>query len=197
MSAGASSRADRREAWFMGIVSAAMLILPLAGWGAVRVVPAAFEWLLDGHSDGGCSLETNAVGSCRSYCSAQVMYHRNDWDGDGDLEHASPPSLLYDQRDADGQAIQLMDQAFALAAVPGGPPKHGYIFQEMQTIAGQPIDWKSDYALCATPAVYGRTGYRTFIVCTNGTTFGKDLGRSAFVSDYPADPAAEGWIVAE
>ena len=191
------ARADRREAWFMGIVSAAMLILPLVAWGAVRVAPAAIELLLDGHSHGGCSLETNAVGNCRAYCSAQVMYHRNDWDNDGTLEYASPARLLHDQPDADGQPINLMDQFFAAATVPGGPPKHGYVFQEMQTIGGQPIDWKVDCALCATPAVYGRTGYRTFIISTNGTTFGKDLGRSAFVTDFPADPTAEGWIVAE
>jgi hypothetical protein len=125
------------------------------------------------------------------------MYHRNDWDNDGELEYASPAKLLHDQLDANGEAIQLMDQAFAAATVPGGPPKHGYIFREMQTIGGQPIDWKVDYALCATPAVYGRTGYRTFIISTNGTTFGKDLGPSGFVTDFPADPVAEEWIVAE
>ena len=70
-------------------------------------------------------------------------------------------------------------------------------FEDMTTIGGRPIDWEKDFALCATPAVYGQVGYRTFIVMTNGTIFGKDLGGSEFVDDYPADPCAEGWIIAE
>ena len=69
------------------------------------------------------------------------------------------------------------------------------------------IDWVNDFGLCAAPSVYGRTGYRSFIVCTNGTVFGKDIvtgqpptfAEDADMDNYPADPSAAGndWTIAE
>jgi hypothetical protein len=185
---------DRRETWVMSVIFGALLLLPLAAWGAVRAAPAVLDGFFS-HRTGG-SLETNAVGSCRAYATSQVTYKRNDWDQDGKLTYAAPFTVLATQVDGTGTPIQLIDSAFAQATSPS-TPKHGYIYRDMSTIAGQPIDWEKDFALCATPAVYGRTGYRTFIVKTDGTTYGKDLGSAQFVSDFPADPAAAGWIVAE
>jgi len=141
------------------------------------------------------SLETNAVGSIRAYAEAQIMFHKNDWDGDGVMEYAPDFAELNATKDAQGQPIQYLDAAFAAASGPA-TPKHGYYFVNMKTIGGEKIDWVNDFALCAVPAVYGRTGYRTFIISTNGTTFGIDNGGKP-VEDYPADPGAAGWIVAE
>jgi type II secretory pathway pseudopilin PulG len=157
------------------------------------------------------SLETNAVGSMRAYCSAQSMYHRNDWEmlgkgpgTQGTLEYARPYTWLNTQKDGSGTPIQLIDTAFANASVSNPPtgttmPKHGYIFDDMQTLGGQPIDWLNDYGLCGTPSIYGRTGYRTFIVCTNGTVFGTDQGLAGIVVAYPQDPSMANppWIIAE
>ena len=172
------------------------------------------------------SLETNAVGSCRAYCSAQTMYKRNDWDAVvgggaaflagtvGVLEYAEDLRDLNACVDGNIEPVNLLDSAFAnakaLAAANGagpglGQPKHGYLFAEMTNIAGNPIDWVNDYGLAASPAVYGRTGYRSFIVCTNGTVFGKDIVTvlpPSFAEDpdlmtYPADPSLTSWIVAE
>jgi hypothetical protein len=185
---------DRREAWVMGVIFGAMLLLPLAAWGAVRAAPAVLDGLFGSRCHG--SLETNAVGSCRAYASAQTIYKRNDWDKDGKLTYATPFPLLSTTLDEQGQPIQLIDAAFAAATSPS-TPKHGYCYRDCSTIAGAPIDWEKDFAICATPAVYGRTGYRTFIISTDGTTYGKDLGGAQFVSDYPADPVAAGWIIAE
>jgi hypothetical protein len=142
------------------------------------------------------SLEVNAVGSCRAYASAQTMFHRNDWDADGTLEYAEDFVMLNKTKDGNGDPIQLIDTSFANAKGPKGTPKHGYVFYNMKTIAGEKIDWVNDYALCAVPAVYGRTGFRTFIINTNGTVFGQDNGGKP-VFDYPADPTAKGWIIAE
>jgi Protein of unknown function (DUF2950) len=144
----------------------------------------------------GCSC-TNVVDRMRSYCSAQTMYKRNDWDGDSTMEYAAPYATLCAQLDTDGTQIQLIDSAFAAATGSKGTPTHGYLFKDMKTIAGKPIDWTNDYAMCAIPAIYGRTGYRTFIVATDGTIYGKDIADGAFVDDYPADPTAAGWIIAE
>jgi prepilin-type N-terminal cleavage/methylation domain-containing protein len=156
------------------------------------------------------SLETNAVGACRSYYSAQTIYRRNDWDADMLLEYAGDPSTtnaggapqtgfvaLCTQTDAEGKKIKLVDDAFA-AAIPGGPSRLGYNYQDMTDVAGSPINWVVDCALCAMPRFYSRTGYRTFIICSNGTVFACDQGSAGtFVNDYPGDLSAGGWVVAE
>jgi type II secretory pathway pseudopilin PulG len=145
------------------------------------------------------SLETNAVGSCRAYCGAQVMYKRNDWEPDGVYDYAVPYTRLYSETDATGEPIQLIDPSFAAAQGPTGAPKQGYLYQDLQTIAGQKIDPVNDYALCGIPAQYGRTGRHTMIVTTNATVFGGDQGPGGtFLTDYP-DPTtlAGSWIVME
>jgi len=143
------------------------------------------------------SLETNAVGSLHAYANAQIMFRRNDWDADTILTYAVPFTLLNTTLDGAGAPIQLIDSAFS-DAVGGGPSKHGYNFADMGTIAGNPIVWQVDYGLSGLPATYGRTGYRSFIIGTNGTVFGRDQGvGGAFVVDYPANPSAAGWIIAE
>jgi type IV pilus assembly protein PilA len=149
------------------------------------------------------SLETNAVGACRTYSSAQTMFKRNDWDADGVMGYATPFTLLNTQVDSDGVNIQLIDSAFA-AAVVGGRPKHGYFFQDMtniNTVAGAvAINWQDDYGMCAMPSKYARTGYRTFIVSTGGTVFGRDQGSAGvMISDYPMDPSLEvpPWNIAQ
>jgi hypothetical protein len=143
------------------------------------------------------SLETNSIGSLRAYCSAQSMYKRNDWDADTELEYAYPFKKLDTCPSGAGMGIQLVDGAFLAACGPKGIPKHGYLFLEPKTMAGKPIDWTKDFALCGTPAEYGKSGYRTFIVKTDGVIWGKDLGKSQFVMDFPAAPACAGWEKAE
>jgi hypothetical protein len=139
-----------------------------------------------------------AVGSMRAYASAQSMYIRNDWDGDGRLEYAASFTRLYEEKDSNGVPIQLIDQVFAEAEGLGGKPKQGYLFQDMKTIGGKPIDWKKDFALCAIPATYDRDGRCTLIVSKNGTVWCKDLGAGkGFVQDYPLDPNKAGWCLAE
>jgi hypothetical protein len=140
----------------------------------------------------------------RAYCSAQSMYVRNDWEAlnpgpgtVGVLEYARPFTWLNTQLDGTGVPIQLIDTAFANAYGVNGAPKHGYVFKDMETIAGEKIDWCKDFALCGTPSAYGRTGYQTFIVSTDGTVWALDLGGSCFIADFPANPAAMGWQVAE
>jgi prepilin-type N-terminal cleavage/methylation domain-containing protein len=181
------------------------------------------------------SLETNAIGSCRSYCGAQVMFKRNDYDQDGVMSYAPPVAMvtpgpawagavpavpagalgqsfftLNAWPDGSATPIQLVDSAFAIA---DGAlrAKHGYYFLDLLQIGVvAPVDmsiedgWINDYGITAVPATYGRTGYRSFIVCTNGTTFGLDRGAALTVAGsemtiYPDDPAAENppWVVSE
>lgn len=159
------------------------------GWKRVDPVPGSVKKRPPG------ARETNVVGSCRAYCSAQTMFKRNDWDGNGVLEYAPNFGMLYTTPDGNGDAINLIDKRMKNATSPK-TAKHGYFFVDMKTIAGKAIDWVNDYGICAVPASYGKTGRRTFIVCTNGTVFGKDTGGQP-VFDYPANPPGAGWVIAE
>jgi hypothetical protein len=187
-----SAPEKKKPVWLL--VLGACGCLALAGLALLVVVAIALPGIT--HSPR-ASLETYTVGNLRAYCSAQTMYRRNDYDKNDAMDYATPYTKLYGTKDASSDEIMFIDAAFAAAQGPTGTPEHGYLYQDMQTIAGEKIDWVNDYALCATPAVYGRSGYRTFIVCTNGTVYGKDLGSSQFVTDYPLDPGAQGWIVCE
>ena len=142
------------------------------------------------------SLETNAVGSMRAYAEAQSIFKRNDWNGNGILEYATPFNTLFSTVDGTGQPIQLIDSAFAGATV-ATAPKHGYWFADCATIGGAAINWADDFAMSGTPSTYGRTGYRSFMISTNGTTFGRDLAAAAQTPDYPVNPTASGWVIAE
>ena len=145
------------------------------------------------------SLETNAVGSMRAYAEAQSIFKRNDWVGSGTvgvLEYATPFSLLFTQTDGTGANIALIDSAFA-GATAAATPKHGYWFADCATIGGAAINWADDFAMSSTPSTYGRSGYRSFLVATNGTTFGRDLTMSQQTADYPVDPTVSGWLIAE
>ncbi len=138
--------------------------------------------------------ETGAIGSLISYGNAQVMYHKNDWNADGVLSYAVGLRELCDTEDGVGNQIGLIDASFAAATSPARP-KNGYYFTVMQTIGGQPIDLVSDFALCASPAVYGKTGRRTFIIGSDGVIYGKDLGKDASPpDDYPENPVQAGWV---
>ncbi len=138
-------------------------------------------------------LEINSVGSMRAYAEAQAMFHSERFQRGGTLGYATPYTLLKSHLDGSGQSIDLIDTAFAAAEGPGAPPKHGYVFLDMKTIGGEPINWVDDFALCGTPARYGKTGCRTFIVKTGGTVWGKDLGESRLLTDFPNDIESQGW----
>jgi hypothetical protein len=132
--------------------------------------------------------EVGAVEALRVYVKAQAEYRRGDYDGDGQLEYSDSLEELAD--------LGLIPPEMANARGRGGIPYGGYLFRELKTIAGKPIDWQYDFAISAIPARYGKTGYRTFVVSTNGTIMGPDLGPgTGFVDDYPADPCAAGWII--
>jgi hypothetical protein len=170
--------------------------LPALVLGLVAAGLAAAGWNTHFWEARRSSLESNPHGSCRAYAEAQNMFKRHDWDKDGKFTYACPFTLLYTTLDENGQPIQLIDGALAQATSPNST-KHGYYFGEPKTIDDWPIDWEKDFALCATPAVYGRTGFSTFVITTDGRVWGKDLGRSELVDDFPADPRQAGWYDAD
>ena len=147
--------------------------------------------------------ESSAIAACRAYAGAQTTYKRNDWDNDLALEYAMPYNLLYNQFDSAGKRLKMIDAAFAAAQTLAGTPKAGYVFDDMVDIDGDALadangNWTTDYAFSALPFKYGTDGYRSFIICTDGTVYGRDQGvGGGFVVSYPGDPAAALWLVAE
>jgi hypothetical protein len=162
------------------------VILLLSGVGVIAgVAVLAVYW-----SRSRVSNESRVVAALRSYAGAQSAYVQKDWDGDGVRTYARNLRQLGD--------AGLIPEAMAAARGPAGVPYYGYLFLECKTIGKQPIDWKVDYGLCAVPAEYGRSGYRSFIVATNGTVFPKDQGQGGtFERDYPANPVTSGWFSCE
>jgi hypothetical protein len=142
-----------------------------------------------------------SVASMRSYLAAQSIFHRTDHDGDGVLEYCGPsnpesPSFTcLNTTVRDGKPIELISGSFA-GATSAAAPISGYWFVDMKSRAGKPFDAAKEFGLCGVPAEYGRTGRDTLIIGEEGTTYRKDTGGKP-VTDFPADPAAEGWIVCE
>ncbi len=136
---------------------------------------------------------TDPVGRlCREYAEAQIIYRTQDWGKKGRKGYAHPHGLLNTTPDDNGVPLQFIDSAFANAGSPDHPIQ-GYYFRDCQTIGGVAIDWDRDFALCALPVTYGQTGRMVYVVKTDGIVWGKDLGKSEFVADFPADPAKSGW----
>jgi hypothetical protein len=138
----------------------------------------------------------------KRYNRAQTAYHSRDRDGDKKKEYARKISLLVgiEKQDAkgnekgeSGEEKPLVSPELAAARGADGKPFRGYLFLEMRTIWKIPINWEGDFAICATPARYGESGKRTWIMKTDGDIWWKDLGKAEFLKDYPQDLEEAGW----
>lgn len=129
---------------------------------------------------------------------------RNDSFGEASLRSCSTAQATYKSRN--GTYADQVSKLTAGGLLPcnGMQVAHGkasvecstYLLKECVTIGGKPIDWRTDYAICAIPAVYGRYCYTSFIISKNDGTrvWAKDLGPgTTFVDDFPQDPQAAGW----
>jgi len=151
----------------------------------------------------GPAYETSAIAAMRTYCGAQNIFHRTDYDGDGVLEYCGPTNAEHPDftwlchATVSGTKIELLDNAFA-AATSANTPKAGYWFVEIPLdVDGNPYDAATGYALCAVPAVYNQTGLYTFVVDTQGTVFQIDNGGRPVTRFPDVDAAEMEWIVVE
>ncbi len=137
--------------------------------------------------------ETGAVQMLCVYSGAQSIYRRGSWDEAGPTYATRLPDLHF-QVDATGKQLNLIDASFAAASGVSGQPRQGYLFENMETIDGEPINWTEDFAICALPVDYGRGGRKTLVMRSNGAIWAKDQGpEGGFVTDFPSDPGREGW----
>jgi len=145
--------------------------------------------------------QSNPVAAVMEVGSAQNMYYRTDWDGDGVLEYATSFPVLYSQKDAAGNLLRLISEALALATEPA-LALHGYYFVDITAheTDGPYVDASSnqrdDYGICAVPGRYPRSGRATYIMDSVGTVYAKDT-RGKPVTIFPASPREDGWEVAE
>lgn len=133
--------------------------------------------------------EDAAVAAMRLYCTSQVVFVKKKH------KYASNMPELHSTKGADGKPLELVSKEMSEAYGERPIPWKGYVFREMQTIGGKKIDWSQDFALCATPAEYGKTGKLTFIVTIDELVLAKDLGKAQLLTDFPAQK--EGWSITE
>jgi prepilin-type N-terminal cleavage/methylation domain-containing protein len=161
--------------------------------------------------------ESSAIGACKTFCSAEEIYRRTDWDGDGTLEYAknigpnggAPGNgeSLY-QNKSKSVIIGLVDKSFADAE--GAPsavtPKAGYVFRVLltQTIPNATSylngsnNLLAGYGISAVPEVWDQTGRNSFQACSTGVIYQCDTGGNTHATAFNADPAGTpAWIACE
>ncbi len=154
--------------------------------------------------------ETAAVAACKAFATAENIYRRTDYNGDGALEYAqklSGDNSLFSTSGAAGD-IALIDRSFALAE--GAPlvatPKAGYVFTVLTTqgasASGGAMNYVDNntrmtlgYGLCATSNQYDGVGRNTFIINTAGTIYQADLGATGTIPTA-FDPSTV-WVISE
>ena len=137
--------------------------------------------------------EARIVAQLKAYGQVQQAWHSQPREGSTKIHYAEDYTRLADFPDAPEEARKLVDAAFAAARGVNGTPKRGYLYREARTIFGAPINWDGDYAICAIPAVYGKTGRKTYLMKTDGDVWEQDLGKAEFVADFPTNIEGHGW----
>jgi hypothetical protein len=141
--------------------------------------------------------ELEAMDSARKYLDAQAIYRSQDWDNDGVFEYAqtlkSDPGekngLYWPAEDGAESPLGpfiVEDKATGASKSPDG--YYGYRYRVLtkqgDNIAGGAYDYVINgnmiggFGLIASPARYGETGIKTFVINHNGTLYEKDLGDS-------------------
>ncbi len=160
-----------------------------------------------------CNCETAAVWSCKTYCTAQDIYRRKDYNNDGVLEYAqalSGNNSLYETKVGLGD-VAMIDRSFANAEGIAGTalPKEGYCFKVLTKQGTKAPGGAKDfiknghmtegYALVAYPAKYDIPTRNTYIVSNDGIVYQKNMGTATHsivdkMTEYNPD---ETWVVAE
>jgi hypothetical protein len=154
------------------------------------------------------SFDTAGAANMRAYATAQTMYIKTDWDGNGSKEYAVPFTNLYIDASCGNRMHKLIDRGFYEAIVPTAL-KQGYYFGDLVSIAGVPLMANTGYGLCGAPGSYERSGTRLYVIQLDGRpTYtdaaniqaGLSTGQAVnLIVDYPsnAQMAAQKWIEAD
>jgi hypothetical protein len=143
------------------------------------------------------SNDTSAIAALVVYHSSQEIFRKENPYQSDPPEYANPNrgsyADLYEVGFPNGNPklrTHLIDLSMALArgdsATPS--PKAGYFFIDIQF-----GDYTKDFGLCAYPAVFEKTGRKTYIVRRGDGVYYKNTG-GAPVRTWPVDLEAEGWV---
>jgi hypothetical protein len=129
---------------------------------------------------------------------AQDQYRTRSSKLNGKTEFAGFVTHLWTAVDSSGNPVplDLINKELALAI---GPTKshHGYYFIDVRQRLKhadrkmRSLDYRSRWAIAAIPRQAGRTGSLVFLADETGAVFAKPMRE--FSSQYPLDPAADGW----
>ena len=154
--------------------------------------------------------ETAAIAHCRAFATAEDIYRRTDYNGDGVLEYAqalSGVNSLYETT-LGANDVGLIDISFAQAE--GTPmstatPKSGYVFAVLtgqgSNASGGAYTFVTNarmtlgYGLAASPNQYDGVGRNTFVISNAACTYQKDLGLTGTPPTL-FDPD-NSWVIAE
>ena len=147
-----------------------------------------------------------------SLIEAQASYREHDYDHDGATEYAAFLVHLWRSVDTEGKPVEvhLLPRKFGIAMSPAWAID-GYYFRNIRNrqvssstatadssvtadahFSSRRINAGNDWAVCAAPADYGRTGLLMFLVDVNGRIYGKYTDRRP--ETFPYRPQQEGWI---
>jgi len=191
LSSEGAGTAGARPVWLKVLLGCLGLGL-LAGIGGCLLVYAAAESL---NSARARAMEAGAAGHLRAYAESQDR-HRADREKTGRAAYAEAVARLIvsDGRSYDARASML--EAMSRSGGASGAPYGGYRFREMKTVAGRPVDWSREFALCAWPGEpeEGARARLTLVVGAGGAVWSREFPEDAGpVEDFPADPASAGW----
>jgi len=132
--------------------------------------------------------ETSAGVAIKNLAEAQEIYNRFDRDNDGVREYSGTMRGLFESKPGAAD-LALIDRALADAdaTLKSPTPRSGYFFlllkaQGTNATGGAKsyLDVKGNltggYAFIAFPARYKKTGFSTFVICSDSTIRQKDLG---------------------
>ncbi len=123
--------------------------------------------------------ESNAVASLKVYCTAQSMYKKANYASANGLQAQQyAPSFAVlggpgAHKNSSGAPLSLVSDVFARATGPTSGYQ-GYYFVDIKVNDGKPLNPLYEYALCAVPCQYDRTGIHTYVIDHRGTVQMKD-----------------------
>jgi len=118
----------------------------------------------------------------------------------GRVDSVAQVAGLYLPTDVNGNRLKIVDYETARADAQGSAlPSSGYLFDLLQTDESGTTPYsanrKTKVGFVAYPAVYGKSGLRTFVVNENGSVYGKDIGTVRLMGYPGLNPIAKGWAV--
>lgn len=147
------------------------------------------------------AIQTNEAQTFRhlqQFAQAQNLYKETDWDQDGKKTYAKFPAHLWMSVDKHNQQVpvNLIPRELGFAMGPD-TAVNGYYFRNFdtqeapETTSIKKIDYASEWAMAAIPAIYRKTGLLMFLSDSSGRIFVKDARNIPLF--YPANAQTDEW----